>query len=337
MSKNIDFQIGTIVTDEFLDNMQELLTGTIQNARLAPGTASDRLKLSISGDIHYDKLGAVNIGGKYCYFENDQDSSAAQAGDGTKKIYLSTTDNGSPKQPNFSVSISSSAPAASYIKQIGTVEKSGSSLSNAKMITGVQADHEQYNSFTFRSILNTTDETVLTIDGQSGQPSSAGVTYQSDLSTSPTKALSVGQAGTEKLYIDTAGRVVFTDATSEVGLQAATYDSEAVLTTGSHFTVEIGETAGESAISTRIAGDDEPRVVLLNDGAVAWGTGSDPYDVYIERIDVGELALGSGHKLYMDYTITGADADDLLVNKEYVDGLVSGTADDSKRFAFFIG
>ena len=325
MSKNVDFEIGTIVTDTFLDSVQELLTGTLQNVRLSEtATGTDRIGLALNGDTNFDKRGSVNIEGRYCFIDQLQDSSPAPAGNATDlSIFLSTTANGTPQQPNFNITVGPAPPVASYIKRAGLVDKSGSQLSNARMITGMQADYEQYNHFTFRSIYDLPDETMITVEGQSNQTSSAGVTYDSDISSAPTRALSVGENGNEHLYLDTAGRLVFVDdgsGTGNAAFQFANHSGDSVITTGTEFSSHI-PVVGQPSFSTRVIDlDVDNRIVIYNDGGICWGDGTNPVDVCLSRIGPDELSLDTGDKIYMDYTIIKAtDTGDLLTNKEYVD------------------
>lgn len=340
MSKNVDFEIGTIVTDEFLDSVQELLTGTVQNARLAPGTASDRVSLALSGDTMFDKRGSVNIEGRYCFFDVAKDSLPASSGNGSRNVYLSTTANGTTKQPNFNITVDTAPPVASYVKRIGIVDKNGSALSDARMVTGVQADHEQYNHFTFRSVFDSPNETILTVEGQSNQTSTAGVLYDSDVSSAPTRAISLGENGNEHLYLDTAGRIVFVDdgtGSGDIGLQFTTHGAESVLTTNHEFSSHIAGIGAESFSARVIDTDVDNRIVIYNDGEICWGDGTNPPDVCLLRLGPDELTLDTGDKIYMDYTIIKAtDGPDLLTNKEYVDTEVAGAISESKRFAFFI-
>lgn len=339
MSKNTNFEIGTIVTDTFLDSIQEMLTGAVHNVRLSPGTSSSQVALSLCGDIVNDGRAAVNINGQYCYLDTTKDSTPASGAASNKKIYLSTNANSSPLAPQFDVTISASPPAASYLRQIGLVDYSGSQLSNARMLTGVQADHEQYNHFTFRSVYNVTNETLLTLDGQAAQVSAAGAN-DSDISSTPTRAISITQGSDEFLYVDTAGRVVFVDqgfGDGDAAIQYTVHGSNSVITSNKEFSSHIA-TSGLPSFSARVVNtDDENRITIYNNGQISWGDGADPADVGISRTGIGELSLGSGNTLLMDYTITSSDSDDLVTNKEYVDASVSSSFSTSKRFSFFIG
>ncbi len=172
MSKNVDFEVGTIVTDVFLDLLQEQLTGNMQNVRLAPSfLGTDRVAIAVSGDVINDKRAALNIQGRYTFTDVSKDSAPADAGNGTKNLWVSTTANGVPQQPEFDFSVSVAPPVASYIRKIGTAEKNGAQLSNVRLINGTTADADQYNSFTFRSIMDLSGEQLLTLRGQNGQTS----------------------------------------------------------------------------------------------------------------------------------------------------------------------
>ncbi|GAG19939.1 unnamed protein product, partial [marine sediment metagenome] len=161
MSKNVDFEIGTIVTDVFLDSVQELLTGTVNNLRLGPSSlGTDRVALFLAGDTNNDKRGTANVGGRYVYTDVTQDSEPETTmANGPKTIYLSTTKNGSPQQPAFSITVGTSpptvlSPATAYTRELGTATRTGAQLHNVKMHNGTQADADQYNEFTFRSAID---------------------------------------------------------------------------------------------------------------------------------------------------------------------------------------
>jgi hypothetical protein len=349
MSKNVDFEIGTIVTDTFLDSVQELLTGTVQNIRLSETTGvSDRISLALNGDTLFDRRGSANIEGRYCFIDATQDSSPAPVGgSGLQNVYLSTTQNGSPQQPSFNISVGTSPPAASYVKRIGTAELTGGVLSDARMYTGVQADTNQYNHIVFRSVYDLADEVMIEVEGRVNQTSAAGVTYDSDVSTAPTKAVSIGENGNEHLYLDTAGRLVFVDDGSgdgDVALQFANHGAESVITTNAELSPHIegvnnmaGVDWGYPALSSRaIDVDSENRIDISNTGVICWGDGTNPVDVCLYRRAADEITLATGDKLFIDYTILDTDDPEIATNKEYVDALVSAVSSESKRFAFFI-
>ena len=319
MSKNINFEVGTIVTDTFLDSLQELLTGTINNLSLGTSISADRVALNLSGDYAYDGLGTINIGGKYCFIDQSRDSDpASPSGSGVRSIYVSTNSNNSPIEPNFSLTISASAPTDAYIRKIGEVYSSSGVLSNAKMITGVQADHEQYNSFTFRSILDTAEETMLTLSGQSTQTSDPGV-FDSAVSDTPAKALKIDKEGDEKLYIDTAGRIVLVDTGSgdgDAAIQFTNHSGSSVITTNKEVSSHIAG-ADQPSFSTReIDTDSENRLTITNSGTLEWGDGSNPSDVAVYRTDIGIISLDAGNKLQQNAAPTVGDD---LTNKTYVD------------------
>ena len=367
MSKNVDFEIGTIVTDTFLDSIQELLTGSVQNVRLDPSGVTDRITAALCGDLSFDKRASVNIGGKYCFTDVGVTSnSVLTQTTGPKKIYLSTTASGTPQQPNFVVTVDSSPPVSSYIKQIGTADHNVLGvLSNIKMTTGVQADSEQYNSFTFKSIANQPDEVLLTFGGQSTQISTAPVAgIDSDPSLTPTKAISVGydvaSVYTENFYVDTAGRAVFKDRSGgaqHAVLQWADNDDtgavDGVLTINREFSSHISGTNGGlgfTSWSARVEQnptlDDENRIEITNTGYINWGDGSNAPDISIFRLAANKLTTALNDQIYMDYAIparvspaTTSPADglgNLLTNKTYVDTSIITAISESKRFAFFI-
>lgn len=199
MSKNIDFAVGTIVTDTFLDSLQEILTGTVNNLRLAadPDAPATGIALALVGDTVNDRRGTVNIGGQYAWVDQLKSAETVASVAGDHDIYLSTLGS---TAPNFTLSIGAPAVVTgAYLRKIGTLSFNGTQVNNVKLRNGVMADADQYNAFTFRSVINTANETILKLDGQSNQLSATA---------NQTKALVVSSSGTEKLSLDTAGRII---------------------------------------------------------------------------------------------------------------------------------
>lgn len=371
MSKYTDFEVGTIVTDTFLDSIQELLTGTINNFRLAEHpTSGAMLGAALTGDVINDKRATVNIGGKYVYTDQFKDSeSNVPTSAGTYDVYLSTVSPATPSldPPDFRLSIgtpgSGTGPAVqpgTYLRRIGSVSTTGTQVSNVKMNNGVMADADQYNAFTFRSVINTAAETVLTLRGQSGQTSLAGATTSAP-SSSPTKALSVGfdTAGVygEELYIDTSGRIVWENGVTDIALNrlaADTLGSNAQISVwreGLNTTVAfpdptrllttdpdtITRNDGVAAFGAQIEADVNDRVQISQTGIVQFGDGTSLPDTGFYRPKADALAMLPGDKFYLDYTINNAtDGDFVATNKLYVDTQVTSAISESKRFAFFI-
>lgn len=315
MSKNVDFEVGTIVTDAFLDSLQEVLTGSINNLRLdESGLGTDRVALSLSGDIVNDMRGAVNVGGRYCYTDMTKDSSPASAGNGTKDIYLDTS---TSEDPDFNVTVGT-APAASYIRKLGTAERTGAQLHNVRMNNGVQADADQYNAFIFRSVMDYDDETIISIQGQSAQLSPAD-TNAVDPSASPTKALSVGENGNDHLYIDTLGRIVFPNngGDGDVALQYRVFSGDSAVSLNRSLRVERAG-AGDSALSIRTTANTFNRFNIGANGTLSWGSGAAALDANISRSAPNILTLGAGDKLQQNEAPTVGDD---LTNKTYVDSV----------------
>lgn len=373
MSKNVDFEVGTIVTDVFLDLLQEQLTGNMQNVRLAPSSlGSDRVVIAVSGDVVNDKRAALNIQGRYTYTDVSKDSSPADAGNGTKDIWAYTTANGVPQQPEFELAVSTSPPASSYIRKIGTAEKNGAQLSNVRLNNGTTADADQYNAFAFRSVMDLAGETMLTLRGQSNQLSPAG-TEKSDPSLTPTKALSVGTSTdiatllgtyTERFYIDTQGRMVWQDDTN--GLDAVLQwnagtgagDDSSILvmnrilasyrdgesTTGAYDDPTLDTVAtitrdnGLTAFAARaLDADANDRIQISTTGVIEMGDGTLAPDTGFYRVKADSMAMLPGDKFYLDYLIDyTSDTGKLATNKEYVDTRDEFVESTSKRFAFFI-
>ena len=377
MSKNVDFEVGTIVTDKFLDSLQELLTGAMHNVRLSSSLlGGDRVTMAVTGDVINDKRATMNIQGRYVYTDVSKDSNASGTQvDGPKDIYLSTTANGTPQQPNFdiNVDIAGLPPAASYIRKIGSATKASGILTRVKLSNGLTADADQYNEFAFRSIMNLSGETLLTLRGQSVQTSPVGAD-KSDPSGTPTKALSAGTSDdtatvvgtyTERFYMDSMGRMVWVDVTN--GLPAVlqwnagdgSADDSSILVMnrilGSYregenalaaqdnptldgVQVNYTRNRGLNSLTTRaLDADTFDRFELSSTGIVQWGSGSAAVDTGFYRVTNDALAMLPGDRFYMDYTIIKAtDTGKLATNKEYVDAEIATAISESKRFAFFI-
>lgn len=338
MSKNVDFEVGTIVTDVFLDLLQEQLTGNMQNVRLAPSfLGTDRVAIAVSGDVINDKRAALNIQGRYTFTDVSKDSSPSEAGNGTKNLWISTTANGTTQQPDFDFSVGVAPPAASYIRKIGTATRTGSQLSDVKLSNGATADADQYNSFTFRSVMDLSGEQLLTLRGQDGQTSPNAVLVP-DPSLTPTKALNTGfdTAGvyTERFYLDTMGRLVWTAGANDLALSWLEAD---VLGTNTEFASR-PDGADATAFSTRREGVDSQNAWRIgNEGHIQWGSGTAALDVGFSRTNPDILAMDAGDQFEMSYVITFlTDSPNILTNKRYVDERDAYVESTSKRFAFFI-
>ena len=371
MSKNVDFEVGTIVTDKFLDSLQELLTGTMNNVRLAPSAlGTDRVTMAVSGDVINDKRATTNLQGQYVYTDVSQDSNPSDLAPGPKDIYMYA---GADDAPNFTMSVGTSAPVASYIRKIGTATKVGAQLTRVRLNNGTTADADQYNDFAFRSIMNLTDETLLTLRGQSVQVSAAGTT-KSAPSATPTKNLSIGTSDdipttvgtyTERFYIDSMGRMVWIDTVNNLpavlqwNAGTGAGDDSSILTLnrllGSYregenalagqddptldgVQVNYTRNRGLNSFTTRaLDADTSDRFTVSSTGILQWGPGNAVVDTGFYRVTNDALAMLPGDKFYMDYTIIKAtDTGKLATNKEYVDTEILAAISEAKRFAFFI-
>jgi len=359
MSKQINFEVGTIVTDTFLDSIQELLTGSIHNFRLASSTTGPAfIEAALTGDTINDKRATANIGGQYTYIDQSKDVEVTSipGSAGTYDLYLSTTAPSSPSTapPDFKLTINApAAPPGTYLRKIGTLDHTGSVASNVRMNNGVMADADQYNSFIFRSVMGTTGENLLQLNGRTTQVSTAGTTT-SAVSPSPTKALragfDVGLTFTEKIYIDTAGRIVWENGStlselasdtlgtnSELSVWREGLNSSVVDDPTDDLAATITRNDGVAAFGGRIDADTFDRVQISQTGIFLMGSGSGALDTGFYRPKADSMAMLPGDKFYLDYIVSGSDGDNLAVNKEYVDSEIVTVSTDSRRFAFFIG
>lgn len=333
MSKNIDFQVGTLVTDVFLDAIQELQTGSMNNLRLAPsGLGTDRIAVEVDGDIVNDKRATANVGGKYVYTDATKDSDPSSSGAGLKEIYMSTSAS-SPSEPDFDLTVGS-APAASYLRKIGEATRTGSQLHNVRLLNGNQIDADQYNAMTFRSVMDYNDETILAVEGQSTQLSTAASNV-ADPSATPTKALSVGENGNEHFYVDTLGRIVFPDngGDGDAALQYNVFNTVSGISTNRQIVGNV-DAGTDVVFGARTDGDAENRLQILGDGTLELGNGTNPVDFSLAWSSAGIAAVAAGGKLQQNEPPTVGDD---LTNKTYVDGEIAAESSTSRRFAFFIG
>ena len=355
MSKNVPFQIGTIVTADFLNAIQELQVGSVHNARFAPSNlGNDRVALALTGDIANDGMATVNVGGRYCFTQMTKDSDPASSGDGEKGIFLATTMNDSPQQPDFDIVVGA-APSASYLRKLGSADLVSGQLHNVRFQNGLQADAEQYNSFDFRSVMDNTNENILTLRGHNNQASTAPGPEVGPSNT-PTRALRVGfEDGSadfvEHMYIDTAGRIVWEDrsgGTDHVSLTWVDNDAGAgtrgALGVSNEFTSHIEGTNTVSTVDwgyTSFSGraidvDTENRFEISNTGVFSWGPGDDDVDTTLYRQAPGELTLDTS-TLHTNHTVQAGDPSTILITKEYADNELGASDSVSRRFAFFIG
>lgn len=212
MAKETDFSHGTIVTDDFLDSQQEVLTGIMSGFKLSPGTASSQLKLEptipISGAAFRGQLTAINdTGSMTAYSTGTRESTAYAAGAASVSVWAKTSaaiQSGTAGEYQLVVS---AARPSDFVRKVGEATASaGNVLSNIRLTNGIYADADQYNNFTFRSVLNSAGEIPLTLRGQSAQ------------NTSGATLLSVGfdTAGVygEKWSVDALGAIRSTQATA---------------------------------------------------------------------------------------------------------------------------
>ncbi len=210
MAKQTDFSPGTVVSDTFLDSQQEVLTGIMSGFKLSPGTASSQLKLEptipVSGAAFRGQLTAIDdTASMTAYGTATRESTAYAAGAASVSVWAKTSaaiQTGTPGEYQLVVS---AARPSDFVRKVGEATASaGNVLSNIRLTNGIYADADQYNNFTFRSVLNVAGEIPLTLRGGSAQNSAAS------------KMLSVGfdTAGVygEKWYVNALGQVVTTQA-----------------------------------------------------------------------------------------------------------------------------
>ena len=120
---------ATVVPSLFLNRIQEILAATCINA-----------ELSISGTSVLLTCGAgedgcvVAIGGKLRWAEASKSVSFAGQPNGTYGIWFTTTVDDT--DPSFTMVRSITTPAGSFVRQIGSVAWSGSTLSNLVQLAG---------------------------------------------------------------------------------------------------------------------------------------------------------------------------------------------------------
>ncbi len=211
MAREESFTPGTIVEDEFLNHQQEALTGHQTGIYLAPGSTDAQLTLMPAVDIGGGNLRGQLIlanGSDYrvAWHSSSVTNTAYAGGAASVGVYAKTTDAymGTNGDGTFQLIIAAAQPS-DYTRKIGEATASaGNVLSNIRLTNNVYANADQFNNFTFRSVLNSAGEIPLTLRGQSSQNSAAS------------KMLSVGfdtaSVYGEKWYLSSLGRIVTTQA-----------------------------------------------------------------------------------------------------------------------------
>ena len=131
VAKQVDFAIGTVVTDQFLDRIQELHAAAAWNAVLRiSGSAVQLQGASGSGIV------ALVIDGHIRFMESVVSVSFSGAAAGTYAIWATT--GASDADTSFSLARVSGAgtPAGTYVRQLGTVEWDGSNFSALTQTSG---------------------------------------------------------------------------------------------------------------------------------------------------------------------------------------------------------
>lgn len=255
MSRARNYVHGTIVEAGYLNEDQEVDTGLAWGIRLAQGSASS-VETGVVGDP-YDSQGPMIIAGRRVW-KNGASSPAVGAGSaGTREIFVSTTE---AIAPNYTVEVlpTGSTPATAYYRRVGTADWNGTSvLDNIKLEHGVQAEANQFNQFTFKSISDAVGEVPVTVAGYQNQNSSAAhlLSIGSD----------DGSGYKERFSVRGDGRVALTPAS----------ETQTVLQAGG-------------------INDTLPRFAMTAEGIQSWGDGSLAHDTFVARTAAGTLKVHDG-------------------------------------------
>lgn len=286
MARNVSFSSGTVVTSEFLNHLQNVVTGSTWAAYLTLHASGNRLSI-VPGGSNSFAAGTVSDGNLESsgflpiWLTGSKSSDAGFSGAaGAVSIYLATNttlQGVTPGDFDLELHLDPALPADSNYRKVGTATWDGASdLSAVALTNGVYADANQSNSFVFRSILNKTTEIPLTIYGRSAQ------------NTAGSKMFSVGyESGgyQEKFYLSSLGRVV----------------TKQTLSTDLAYQVFLGS-------------DANPMLAISGAGIAFGAGGASATDVSITRTAANTIALATGDKIQSDVVPTAAND---LVNKTY--------------------
>lgn len=253
MARDTTFVVGTIVEAEFLNELQEVMTGTTWGLRLNQPTGNvTGVQTEVSGDPD-DSRSSIIIEGHRRWLSGNSGTPAASGTSGSREIRVwSDEDAGddlltSGRDYNIEIIPTSGTPSGTYSRVIGTADwdSPGGKLHNIKLTNGVQADAYQQNSFVFQSIGTDVGDIPLTLKGRSTQNSNTS------------KMISIGadpgSGYDEGLYITGKGRLSLTPSTGS-----------------------------DIIIHSLPNGDSQPTFQISGDGALSWGSGSEAAKVFLE-------------------------------------------------------
>lgn len=252
MSKDTTFVHGTIVRADYLNADQEANTGAIWSTRLAQNSSSS-VETNIIGDP-YDTQGPLIVGGKHAWKNGASTAASASGPAGDRNIWVKTN---LTLLPDYQVEVmeSGDVPSEPYYRKIGSGSWDGvSSLSNLKFENGVQADANQYNQFTLKTISSSSNDVALTIEGYSSQETS------------------------------TVARVGYDDSgfQERLGIRG-----DGLLAWASKLPSSFIITAGQST-------DLNARWTSTAAGELGWGDGTLSQDVFLSRTSAGVLKVSDG-------------------------------------------
>jgi len=229
MSRDVDFtNNSTAVSASWLNDMQEIETGGAWGVRLSR-TSTDTLRLE--GDALTEGAYAVRVGAKMKYGSTATSVVASGTG-GDYDAYLTSADTSSPKTAGLSLVASGDpAPAADFTRQIGTITWDGSSITDIRLLNGVQANADQHNSFVLRPLVSSA--TPLTVQGLSGQSAD----LVSVKTSAGAKILSINTS-----VVDVAVPLLFGNGT-ELDANTGTYSGTSTLTIRAQ-SLQIAKTSG---------------------------------------------------------------------------------------------
>lgn len=253
MSRETPFVLGTIVEAEWLNELQEAMTGATWGLKLIQNAGVPQSVMTgVAGDP-IDSQATAIIGGQRRWLTGTSNSSSGAGASEEKEIRLYTDIDGGDElalSRGFFLEVASPAaiPSGTYNRIIGYGDWDAGTtvLSNIRLANGVMADASQFNAFTFRTIGRGEGDIPLRLYGYDTQ------------ATSDSKLFSVGvdvaSTYNEKMYISGAG------------------------TLGA-----IPDAASDLVFETGLGSDTYHRHVVHGDGEHCWGDGVTPRDICLSR------------------------------------------------------
>lgn len=253
MSRETPFVLGTIVEAEWLNELQEVMTGATWGLRLAQNAGLPQSVMTgVTGDT-VDSMSTAVIGGQRRWLTGSSNSSSGSGSSEEKEIRLYTDiDSGDELALSrdffLEVASPSAIPSGTYNRVIGYGDWDAGTtvLSNIRLANGVMADASQFNAFTFRTIGRGEGDTPLRLYGYDTQATSTSRLFSAgvEVTGNYNEKIYISGAGTIGAYPDAASDLVF-----ETGLDSDTYS----------------------------------RHVVHGDGEHCWGDGATPLDICLSR------------------------------------------------------